>query len=68
MASPPFWKVPSYSLTLGEEKAIGPIFTNVRGFENTIAEVEKMFGPVDSAATELFTDARVSPGGGSGKY
>jgi hypothetical protein len=68
MSSPPFWNVPSYKLTPGEEQAIGPIFTQLRGFDTTIAMVEKLFGPVDAAAGELLTDSRVSPGGGSGKY
>jgi hypothetical protein len=68
MSSPPFWNVPSYKLTSGEEQAIGPIFTQLRGFETTIVMVEKLFGPVDAAASDLLTDQRVSPGGGSGKY
>lgn len=67
-ASPPFWNVPSYDLTPGELKAIESIFGQTTRYEGTIAMVTELFGPVDAAAAELFSDQRVSPGGGTGTY
>jgi hypothetical protein len=67
-ASPPFWNVPSYDLTPGEIKAIESIFAQSTRYEGTIGQVTELFGPVDAAAGELFSDQRVSPGGGTGAY
>jgi hypothetical protein len=67
-ASPPYWNVPSYDLTAGELRAIESMFAQSNRYEGTIKMVTELFGPVDVAATELFTDQRVSPGGGSGQY
>jgi hypothetical protein len=67
-SSPPYWNVPSYDLTSGELRAIESMFAQSNRYEGTIKMVTELFGPVDTAATELFTDQRVSPGGGSGRY
>lgn len=68
MSDPKYWVVPAYHFTPGEENAIGSIFTQARSHEQAIALTQEIFGPVDTAAVELFTNSRVSPGGGSGKY
>jgi hypothetical protein len=68
MANPPFWVVPSFPLTPGEVTAIKSMYEQSGRFEATIKAVTEMLGPVDAAASSLFTDARVSPGGGTGRY
>lgn len=67
-SSGPYWTVPSYDLTPGELAGIESIFRQASAFEHAVRLAAELFGDVDAAATELFTDQRLSPGGGSGSY
>jgi hypothetical protein len=49
-------------------EAIESIYSQVSRFEHAQAAVQQMFGNVDTAAIDMLTHPRVSPGGGGGAY